>query len=133
MEKITLEESLIFLKEKFPGFIPYWETESINWDEQGIISQMEPFARYTIDIIKTNNLTEIKKIFTAVEFLICNGTQTVQDGMATVYLEYLMSKDSDEIQFTTFAKYLGENSIGYCRAWDKFCGVKTKGLYDDAE
>lgn len=134
METIREDRCIELIKKTFPGFLSYWEDYIREFGpDDGFMIQTLPFCTYTIDMIKSKNETEIKKIFDFVEFLICNGDESVQNTMTTFYLEYLMSKDPDEIQFTTFAKYLGENSIGYCRAWDKFCGVKTKGLYDDGE
>ena len=44
----------------------------------------------------------------------------------------MSAADQEEIQFSSFIQYLGEESIGYCKAWDEFCGVKTKGLWDES-
>ncbi len=134
MDKLILEKAFMLLKEKFPKFIPYWETFTNYWEiYEGITALMTPFSQYAVEVIKANDTNEIKKIFDFIEFLLSNGDDSVRNAVTTIFLENLMNKDPDEIQFTTFAKYLGENSIGYCRAWDKFCGVKTKGLYDDGE
>ncbi len=92
---------------------------------------MMPFEEYAIDTIKSDDEVEIKKIFDFVEFLLCNGNESVQNAIATSFLEYLMSKDPDELNFSKFAKYLGENAIGYCRAWDKFTGIRTEGLWEE--
>ncbi|NGX46998.1 MAG: hypothetical protein K1000chlam3_00367 [Chlamydiae bacterium] len=132
MEKITSENCLILLKEKFPQFLPYCESYVNYWGiDQGITTQMMPFAEYVIDIIQSKDEAKIKEIFDYVEFLICDGNDSVQNAITTSFLELLLSKDPDEIQFTTFAKYLGKNSIEYCKAWDEFTGIKTKGLWED--
>lgn len=132
MEPITAERCIELIKEKFPGFLSYWKAYIRDFGaDNGLHIQMLPFDEYTIDTIKSNNKAEIEKIFNFVEFLLCNGDDYVQTAITTSYLEYLMSKDPDEIQFASFVKYLGENSKGYCRAWDKFTGVKTKGLWED--
>jgi hypothetical protein len=130
MEKITLEQCLILLKERFPGFIPHWEAESALYGDQGILVLFGPFARYTVEVVKTSTTSEIKNIFDLVEFLLNNGDQSVQNGAATVFLEHLMNQDPDEFKFSSICKYLGAHSIDYCRAWDKFCGVKTEGLWE---
>ncbi len=132
MEEISGGKCIELMKEKFPQYLPYWESYiRDHGSDNGLSIQMMPFEEYTIDTIKSNDDLEVKKIFDFVEFLLCNGNESVQNAIATSFLEYLMSKDPDEIQFTSFTKYLGKNSIGYCRAWDKFTGVKTKGLWED--
>ncbi|MBX9744836.1 MAG: hypothetical protein K2X08_06475 [Chlamydiales bacterium] len=130
MEKITDERCIELMKEVFPSFLIYWGDYIRDFgSDLGLTIQMLPFGKYTIDTIKSNNETEIKKIFDFVEFLLCAGDDSVQTAMTTSYLEYLMSKDPDEIKFSTFVKYLGKESIAYCRAWDQFTGVKTEGLW----
>jgi hypothetical protein len=132
MEKINEENCIELIKQTFPTFLPYWESYiRDSGPDLGLTIQMLPFGKYTIDIIHSNNAIGIKKIFDFVEYLLHEGDDDVQTAITTSFLEYLMSKDPDEIQFSKFAKYLGENSIGYCRAWDKFTGVKTKGLWED--
>jgi hypothetical protein len=132
MTKITEEQCLSLLKEKFPNFIPYLEADIAYWGiEEGMTAQMMPFIQYAVDVIKSNNDIEIKKILDFAEFLLCNGDDTVQNGIATSFLEGLLNRDPEEIRFRNFCQYLGENSIDYCRAWDKFCGVRTEGLWDE--
>lgn len=132
MKEVSGEKCIELIKEKFPRFLPYWESYiKEHGEDNGLHIQMLPFEKYAIDTIKSNDEFEIRKVFNLVEFLICNGNESVQSAMTTSFLEYLMSKDPDEIQFASFVKYLGKNSIEYCRAWDKFTGVKTKGLWED--
>lgn len=132
MIQITEDNLIALLKEKFPRFIPYWNSYIDYWGlDEGITMKVLPLGKYAVDMIKSKDEAEMKKFFDYVEFLICSGDDLVQTAMTTSFLEYLMSKDPNEIQFTTFAKYLGKNSIEYCRAWDKFTGVRTKGLYND--
>lgn len=61
------------------------------------------------------------------------GMNQFKNGIATVFFEYLMAKDPTEIKFKTFSQYLGKESLDYCRAWDKFTGVRTEGLWDDEQ
>ncbi len=132
MEPITEKRCIGLMKENFPKFHSYWETYIRNHgSDLGITIQMLPFCKYTIDAIKSNDEVEIEKIFSFVEFLLCNGDDDVQTAITTSYLEGLMNKDPDEIQFVSFVKYLGKNSKEYCKAWDEFTGVKTKGLWED--
>ena len=100
------------MKEKFPKFLAYWETYIRDFgSDQGLNIQMMPFEEYAIDAIKSNDEVEIKKVFDFVESLLCNGDASVQDAIATSFLEYLMSKDPDEIKFSTFVKFLGKNVV----------------------
>jgi len=134
MERITEERCIELIKEKFPKLLPYWEAYIRDFgSDLGINIQMLPVGEYAIDVIKSGDEIEIKKIFDVVEFLLCNGDESVQNAIATSFLEYLMSKEPDEIQFTKFAKFLGEQAIGYCRAWDKFNGTRAEGLWDNEE
>ena len=119
------------MKEKFLKFPVYWKDYIRDFgSDLRLHIQMLPFGEYAIDTIKSNDEVEIKKIFDFVEFLLCNGDESAQNAIATSFLEYLMSKDPDEIKFCKFAKFLGKNALGYCRAWDKFTGVRTEGLWD---
>ena len=132
MKEITEKKCIDLIKETFPDFISYWENYiQEHGPDDGITIQMMPFEDYTIDVIKSNNTIEIIKIFNLVEFIICHGNESVQNAITTSYLEYLMSKDPEEIQFIHFAKYLGKNCREYCKAWDEFTGVRTKGLWEE--
>jgi hypothetical protein len=131
MEKITLEKCKTLLKERFPKAIPYLEAESALYGDQGMMVLFSPFSRYAEDMLRVNNAIEAKTIFDFIEFLLCNGDDTVKDGAATCFLEHLFNIDATGIKFRTFRRYLGENSLGYCRAWDKFWGNRTEGLWDD--
>lgn len=132
MEKITEYNLISLIKEKFPKFIPYWELYVSDWgSDEGIIMKMLPFNEYVVDVIKSEDWNEIKRIFDFVEHLMSNGNESVQNAIATGFLEGLLNKDPKEIQFIKFRKFLGKETISYCRAWDKFTGVMTKGLHDD--
>lgn len=133
MEKITAENFEDILKNKFPNFFPYWQSHFNYWgifDEGGLSHKISPFSNYVLDVIKAHKEIEIKEIFDFVEYLLCEADESVQTAICTVFLEFLLSKDSaGEIKFMTFAKYLGKNSVEYCKAWDEFTGCKTKGLW----
>jgi hypothetical protein len=119
------------MKKRFPKFIPYWESYVDYWGEdQGITVQMLPFSEYALDIIKANRDVDIKNIFDFVEFLLCNGDDFVQNAITTSFLEYLLSKDQNEINFSKFSKYLGNQTINYCKAWNKYTGNNTQDLHD---
>lgn len=131
MEEITKNNFIDLIKEKFPKFIPYWEENVNYWGLELASNDVIPFAYYALNEIKLENKEEIEKIFIIIESLMCVGDEYVKTVTATYFLEYLLSKDPDEIQFIKFPQYLGKETIAYCRAWDKFTGVMTKGLHDD--
>ncbi len=80
-------------------------------------------------MIKANDELTIKKIFDFVEFLLINGDESVQTAIATGFLEYLMNITPEQIKSSAFVQHLGKNALEYCRAYDKFTGVKTEGLW----
>ena len=133
MNEITEHNLIFLLKEKFPKCVPFWEVYAgyFESDKDIIISQMMPFIDYVAGVIKSQDEKEIKRIFEYVEFLMLNGNDYVQAAIATGFLEGLLNYDPHEIQFIKFRQYLGKETIDYCRAWDKFTGVMTKGLHDD--
>lgn len=133
MKEITRDVLIQLLKENFPNFIPYWENYVNECDgiDLGISHDMTPFSDFAVNEIKSENLNEIEKIFIFVEFLMCNANNSVKDAIATCFLEDLLNKDPEEIQFIKFRQYLGKETIAYCKAWDLFTGVMTKGLHDD--
>lgn len=131
MEQITDIKCIELLKDKFPNFIPYWESaigKDFELDDSLFIKFM-PFENYVVDIIKINNKTEIRKIFYFIEILLCDGNEDVQTVITTGFLEYLINIAPEEIQFDKFVQYIGKKAIEYCRAWDKFNGVRTEGLW----
>ncbi|MCH9612094.1 MAG: hypothetical protein S4CHLAM102_05770 [Chlamydiia bacterium] len=117
--------------EKLPGFQRHWDLYIKNEGKRGgIHSHMLPLIEYTVECIHSKNSQSIKNVFDLVETLMIHGDPSLQCAVATSYLEGLLLRDPEEIQFSTFVKYLGKNSVEYCRAWDEFCGVKTEGLSD---
>lgn len=133
VKEIARDVLIQLLKEKFPKFIPYWKNYVNECDgvDLGISNDMTPFSDFAVNEIKSENFNEIENIFILVEFLMYNGNNSVKDAIATCFLENLLNKDPEKIQFIKFRQYLGKETIAYCRAWDIFTGVITKGLHDD--
>jgi hypothetical protein len=129
MEMITEHNLINLLKKKFPKFIPYWKIYNDKWgSDMGVGNDLGPFFNYTIDEIKSENYEEVENIFNFTEFLMCSDDELVKTVIATCFLEDLLNKDPEEIQFIKFSKYLGKESITYLREWNKFQGTETKGL-----
>lgn len=132
MEAITEQNLIKILKEKFPKFIPYWESHINYWGEDdGIVRQASTLTDYVVDVVKSQDDNEIERIFDFIEFLMCHANQSAQEAVATGFLEDLLNRDPHEIQLIKVYQHLGEETLAYCRAWDKFTGVFTKGFHDD--
>jgi hypothetical protein len=132
MKNISGEQCIELMKETFPHFLHYWDKfiQDFGADE-GLSIQMIPFGDYAIDMIKSNNVSQIIRIFDFVEYMLIDGDEPVQNAIATSFLEYLQNQDPDEIQFSKFSKYMGKEAIAYCKAWDEFTGCRTEGLWDN--
>lgn len=130
MGKITDERCLELMKKTFPNFSAYWDSYIENYgSDLGLTTQMSPFEDYAVDAIQAKDEIKIKKIFDFVEFLLINGDESVQSAITTGFLEYLMNITPEQIKPSAFIQYMGKNAIEHCRAYDKFTGVKTEGLW----
>lgn len=130
MEKITAENCISTLLENFPLVQPLWKAYLKEWGEGcGLYNEIDPFLDYLIDNLKEKNWDEIEKFFYLLEVMLCKGDEFIKTLTATGFLEGLLGMAVNQgLDFTEFSKYMGKNSVEYCEAWDKFCGVKTEGL-----
>ena len=56
------------------------------------------------------------------------------NAICTCFLENLINRDSSgNYDFNRILPYLNEKSKEYCKAWDKFTGVRSPGLWADQE
>ena len=132
MEEITEHNLIGLMQERFPKFVAHWE---VYVSEFGVNNSLEDhmgvFVKFVVDEIQSENHDEIEIIFEFVEKLMVNGHQRVMDVTAIGFLEVLLSKNPEEIQFVNFSRHLGKRSKAYLKAWDGFQGSRTEGLYDD--
>ena len=134
MENINDKDLVILLREKFPKSIPYLELHNKSFgSEQGLTIQMIPFADYFADVMQNNEDVLIRDIFAFIEFLICKGTQSVQQAITTGLVEYLLNNDPSNMNFGKWHQYLGKKTIAYCRYWDTITGVRTEGVWADKQ
>lgn len=121
--------------EKFPEFKESleWKEHLEFWDneEAGSCNEMSVFSHYINRRLNENaSEEEIKLVFDFIEFLMKEGDQATRDVAATCFLENLLNYDSaGRLKAKIFIPFLGEESRGYCIAWDEFTGVKTDGLW----
>lgn len=131
MSKFHLSNLVCLLITEFPEYISYWKTCHLILENE-ITSHEEigTFTAYLVDLMKDQKTHDLKRAFYFIEFLLKNGDQATKDLIATGLLEDLLHKDPHEIQFKNFVELLGPETIAYCKGWDEFTGVKTKGLWD---
>ena len=134
---VNNKDIIDFLIKEFPVIKNYWKIfkeewkrmyAEEEWEDVGATVKITPFSEYTVDVIKSGNEIEIKRIFDMIEYLINQGDISVQAAMTTIVLEDLLELDPKEIQFKKFAHHLGKESVEYCKYWNKFCGCKTEGI-----
>jgi len=103
MEEITEKNLINLINKKFPKFIPNWESY-LNYcgEGLGLTVQMMPLTDFVMDVVKSRDESEIERLFDFIEFLMCNGNDYVQTAIATEFLEGLINRDPDEIQFLSF-------------------------------
>jgi hypothetical protein len=115
---------------KFPGFQERWQKHLDWWEgeEAGLCNDMSQFSRYVTELIMNKQIGTLPQIFDFVETLMIDGDADVQNAAATCFLENLINITPEKIPPSSFIPLLGNESRGYCKAWDKFTGVKTESL-----
>ena len=67
-----------------------------------------------------------KKICLCFDFLLCHGSESVKDAVATGSIEAISHlSDEGKINRNVLWPYLGKASKDYWIAWDEFNGIKT--------
>ena len=111
-------------------FMNYEDTQ----ESMKLCGVMNALTCYAEDILNMSYITiekqqKIEKIFSVIEFFLNEGDNNVKDASATCFLENLLNDaSSGRVKSEMFVHYLGIKSIAYCKAWDEFTAVKTKGL-----
>lgn len=128
-------EATKIILNKFPDFQSYADyqecLERYQGEEVSFCGVMSAFTSYVIDFyLLSGNCKALYEVFDMIESFVNNGDQSVQDGAATCFLENLINISSHgDFSPVTFVPYLGKESKEYCKAWDKFTGVQTEGLW----
>lgn len=132
--KISKENCLEILLEKFPILKPKLKEILKEWGEDHYPNELifGDFADFVVELIQEGKISEseLKEIFSFMEYALINGEGSIKDIVATCFLEDLLHATPGKISALTFVHLLGEESREYCKAWDEFTGVKTEGLWD---
>lgn len=72
---------------------------------------------------------ELARIASIVESVLAGGSDEEKDGVATGFLESILT-GADKPGVTRLIRKLGPLARQYCRDWDRFCGTRTDGLWD---
>ena len=72
------------------------------------------------------------RLFDLVDRILIEGSPALREAASTCFLENLMNR-AESLDPQLYVPLLGPASREYCRAWDEFAGVKTAGLYEEAE
>lgn len=135
---VSENKLLEILLNEFPDFEKIWEKENQEyWKDEDLAVGFAiiEFSRYVQDLITAKKLQDkekIKRAFFLAENFMVKGDDKVKDLIATCFLENLINTAAwGKICPESFVHLLGEESKKYCKTWDEFTGVKTKGLWEE--
>lgn len=115
-----------------PNFRQRWEAYLKVWgnDCAGLCLRCSEFAALVIETFDQITDQERKLIFATMEKCLSDGSQDVQDAVATCFLEDIVTAVCEgEAPWQQLIPLLGTKSRDYCKAWDEFSGVRTPGLW----
>lgn len=116
---------------KVPEFEPTWLAHLEFWgdDKAGLSNDLSEFACYLVDNVELMSTNKRLDIFVFIETCLIKGDESVKCAVATCVLENLINSASEgKINSNLFVNLLGQESKKFCKAWDKFTGIKTPGL-----
>lgn len=126
LSKIEILETLFNL---FPPFEKFRaeEIEELGEEDRSFHTDMIDFCTYIIKLIandsEKNHQKEIELTFIFIEKLMNEGSEEVQEAVATCFLEDLLNAVSwERIPASSFVPLLGPESKKFCRGWDEFTG-----------
>jgi len=128
---ITSENCIELFLNKVPEFESSWKAHIDYWDgdSAGLSNDITEFSFFFIEHIDSFKSDKLESIFALVEGCLNYGTEPVKDAISTCFLENLVNFSSEAgLQAHLFEKFLGKKSREYCKAWDEFTGIKTKGI-----
>ncbi len=113
------------MKNAYGPIVAYWSPET-----PPITCVFEEFGSCLCTHAVSMDRSELANVLSTIEELLVHGTQSVKEAVATGALECILhTADTDAFDIAILLPFLGRESKEYCRAWDEFTGVKTKGLW----
>src|SRR5262249_37912827 len=101
-----------------------------DWlQEDGTISYylvVSLLSDYVVERFDAGDYSFSNELFLLVERLLKDGSQEVQDVVATGFLEALVNQQ--QLSAELWVPLVGPEAREYLRAWDRFTGVVTPGL-----
>ena len=127
---------MAWILDQIPAFRPSWESHLQWWaaEEPGLGNNVAAFSRYVVELVKNNQIEELKSALIIVERLLTEGDDDVRTAVATNCLENIVNRASGGgIALEGFVQNLGSQSRAYCIEWDRFTGAQTPGLTPSGE
>ena len=126
----TIKAELVAL---CPDFAAVWDDECDLWTSDDgsftVHGVFGVFSHYIADRLTRRADPELRKVFEYVESKLADDDSEVGNAACTCFLENLMNRVPETIPPRHIVPLLGPKSRQFCRAWDQWCGMKTKGLW----
>lgn len=110
-----------------PEFKELWESDVCgdNFGNDSTVHRVfSAFSDVVGDRLMDEKLHNTEQIFNFVESVVVDGGNP-SNAACTCFLENLINRGVNPDFFVSF---MGPESTKYCKAWDEFTGVKTRGL-----
>ncbi len=115
-----------------PDFAPRWQAEREWWgDDEHPHPRYHLFSSFSTLIaeqLERGDTTGLAPLFAWVETLVAGEDDDLANAAQTCFLENLLNQVPNTISPDLFVPLLGPESAKWCRVYDDFTGVKTKGL-----
>jgi len=122
------------LNEIAPGFDAVWsgwlkeDEEYGDGDKPSVHDIFLEFNNFIISLLDSLSLQTKSKLFVYIENALTSADETLNNAVATCFLESLVQKSLQYKPENAFP-FLGPESKAYCKAWEEFNGMKTEGLW----
>ena len=99
-------------------------------EEPPVTTAMGELGIALVRAIRVITDEHLQRVADAVEEILRSGSETSKDAVATGFLEAAMSGSDTEPDAVRLTRLFGPLAREYCRAWDKFTGCRTPGVWD---
>ena len=113
-----------------PGFKEHWNSDDAGFNfgkDSDVYGVFCEFSHLVTEQLEAGTLENRIQLFIFIESVIVEGGDPA-NAACTCFLENILNITPDSIDPDSFVLYLGPKSAEFCRAWDEFTGVKTRGL-----